>query len=356
MPRRTPIPTTSPVKVDPIAPLGLTNEQVVSHVLRRVLDLKDGNLYQVGSSWSDGQKPSNLDADRMELREDHAKPLVTAGLIELEPNVGPARYRLTAAGVALARPLSDIPPFNVQAVLEDVLGTVLFGPSDAIGGRTAIPAIYSPSKTNSNLVLVLGENAAGKSLFRRVLNQITHKGQKAGYGDPEIPRGRFPVGEFLGLSMQGRTGDGFGKSFVYGVETYHSTGENSAHTIEGAFRTAAGRGHTSCIYFDEPDIGMSAGASAGAGIAIRDFIAGGSAPLVQAVFITSHSPALVRQLASLDPHYLFLGNEAGPKTLTDWFDWQQNPPPVSIKDLQESAHKRYKDVQAVLDAKPKKSK
>lgn len=357
MPRRTPINTLPSVKVAPVVTLGLTNEQVVAHVLGRVLNLQDGNLYQIATnSWHDREKPSNLNADWMEIRENHAQPLVDAGLIELELNVSPTRYRLTRAGFDLARPYVDIPSYNVRAVLEDVLETVLFGPSKAIQGRTAIPVIYHPSKTGSNLVLVLGENAAGKSLFRRILHQTVHYGQKGQYGDPEIPRGPFPVREFLGLSMQGRTSGTMGTSFVYGVETYHSTGENSAHTIDGAFHTAAGRNHMTNLYFDEPDLGMSAGASAGAGVAIHDFVASKAAPLVQAVFVTSHSPPLVRQLASLDPHYLFLGNKAGPKTLADWFDWQQNPPPVSVKELQEIAHKRYKDVQAVLNANTKKSK
>lgn len=332
-------------------PLGLSNEEVVGRMLRRTLDGKSGTVETV-SSWGSPSREerSDLDGDRMRLRDEHAKPLVDAGLL-YRTESGSIHYGLTPAGIRLASQVIGRVPLDVKALLEHTLDTVLFGPSDAIDGRTAIPALYDPSTSGSKLVLVLGENAAGKSLFRRVINGVTHRGREArGMGEPAVPRGPFPVGEMIHLSMQGRAGGGFMSSMVYGEESYHSTGENSAHTIDGAIRTASGRDHTTIVYWDEPDIGMSAGAAAGAGEAIREFVAQDEAPLIEAVFITSHSPALVRQLVPLGPHYVFLGNADGPKTLADWFAWQQNPPPISPRALQDLSHARFRDIQAVLNA------
>lgn len=343
-PRRKPEPA-------PPAAAGPSVDDIVGTMLRRILDVRSGDIYQIDDHWPNG-RVTNIRDEHMYIMASHAAPAVDMGFIEVEPNVSPRRYRLTPAGVRYASTLIGRTPYDVKATVEGVLDTVLFGPSDAIEGRTAIPAIYSPSSTNSKLVLVLGENAAGKSLFRRIVQMLTHRGRPAqGMGEPAIERGEFPVHEMLHFSMQSRAGEGFGKSFVYGTEDYHSTGENSAHTIEGAFRTALGRNHTTILYWDEPDIGMSAGASAGAGVAIRDFILNDVSPLSEAMFLTSHSVPLVRQLVDLDPHYLFLGNPEGPKTLADWFNWQLNPPPISPSDLKELSHRRFGDIQKVLNGR-----
>lgn len=334
-------------------PFDLSPEEIAARMLRRVLALEDGDILLHELRWSSDWKDrrTDLDGKRMEIREDHAEAAIASGLVEVAPDISPTRLRLTAAGVQAASPLVGRVPLDVRALVEDVLDTVLFNPSDAIEGRTAIPAIYDPSKKGSKVVLVLGENAAGKSLFRRVVQQTTHRGSKGqGFGERDIPRGPFPVGEVLHLSMQGRTGSTFGTSMVYGEESYHSTGENSAGTIRGAIRTASGRNHTTIVYWDEPDIGMSAGAAAGAGVAIREFVEKDVSPLTEAVFVTSHSPSLIHQLAALDPHYLFLGNAVGPPSLADWFTWQQNPPPISPEELQDLSHKRFRDIQAVLNA------
>lgn len=313
-------------------------------MLRRTLDGKDGRVYTI-SEWD--TKGSDVDGDHMQLRNEHAQPLIDAGLLH-KTTSGAIYYGLTQAGIRAAIPLAGHKPLDVRAMVEHCLDTVLFGPSKAIDGRTAIPALYDPSKAGSKLVLVLGENAAGKSLFRRIVGTVAHRGKKGGWGEPSIPRGPFPVGEVLHLSMQGRSSGGMMSAFVYGDEQYQSTGAISARTVEGACRNCADREHSTIVYWDEPDIGMSAGAAAGAGAAIREFILKDEAPLLEAVFLTSHSPALVRQLAALDPHYVFLGNAAGPKTLADWFIWQQDPPPISPSELADIAHTRFRDIQAVL--------
>lgn len=331
----------------------MTSDEIVSSILGLVLDGKPSRIYSVSKSLG---RPtihdlSTLTGDHKQLQEEHAQPLIDAGLLYLHTKESPNYYALTPAGIRLGYQLLGRKNLDVGALLAETLDTVLFGPSAALDGRTAIPYVYDPSKSGSKLVLVLGENAGGKSLFRRLIRVMTHPGSKGAYGDPPVPRGPFPVGEVIGLSMQGRTSSGFERSCVYGEESYHSTGENSAHTVAMGIQTACGRNHTSILYWDEPDIGMSGGAAAGAGVAIREFIQKDDAPLVEAVFLTSHSPALIRQLRVCDPHYIFLGDANGPKTLDEWFEWQQNPTPVTPEQLKELAYKRFRDVQKVLDRK-----
>ena len=332
-------------KLTPVDPA-----DVAGLVFARITVGKSGSIYP---SFSFGREPSDLTSDRGSVNEADGKVLVASGLFSKSES-GSIEYTLTPEGIREGiRRTPSYKPMDVRELLEDVLGTVLFGPHPAIDGKTAIPAIYQPGAEGSKLVLVLGENAAGKSLFRRVVNGATHRGVKARYDrDPEaIPQGRFPVQEFLGLSMQGRTSSGFASSCIYGEESYHSTGENSAHTLMGGLKNAAGRTHKCILYYDEPAVGMSARVAAGAGITLRNFIEKGDAPLVQVLFVTAHEPALIRQLAPLSPHYVHLGDESGPKTLADWLTAQENPEPVMPDDLKERARERFRLVQKVLNAK-----
>lgn len=258
-----------------------------------------------------------------------------------------SQYKPTAEAIRQALDLIGFKPLDVEQLLRATLETRLFTPCNALGGRIAIPSLYEPGK--SNLVLVLGENAGGKSMFRRIVRMMTHKGRKAEMGEPAIEPGEFAVTEMVQLSMEARAGGGMIASFIYGAESYRSTGENSAHTVSTGIKTVCGRSHTNILYWDEPDIGMSAGSAAGAGVAIREFVSSGMSPLTQAVFLTSHSPALVRQLVSLKPHYIYLGNLEGPKTLDEWFKWQADPPPVSPEQLKDASRKRFHDIKIALD-------
>ena len=262
------------------------------------------------------------------------------------------RWKISSKGIELALqdPSINFEPLDVEACLTETLDRAVFHPlpkdDPEYPGETPIPWLYQPG--DCRLVLVLGENAGGKSFFRRVLQFITHWGRKGhGWGDNDIPRGPFPVRELIHISMEGRTAGGIVSGFVYGTEKWRSTGENSANTVRTGITTAEGRGHTSIMYWDEPDIGMSAGTAAGAGQTIRDFVREAN-PLVQMICVTSHSPALVQQLRDLNPHYIYLGDANGPATLDDWFEYQVNPRPVTPDEVLETSHHRYRLINRIL--------
>jgi len=244
-------------------------------------------------------------------------------------------------------------PFTIEGVLDWILDLRFFHSDDAIDGRVAIPFYYNAGAENARLVLVLGENAGGKSFFRRLVQEACrHKGNNSG---------PYPVREVIYLSMEHRTGGMMGPigAFVYGSEQRRSTGENSAHTVEGGITTASGRNHDVVVYWDEPDIGMSAACAIGVGVEIAQFV--NEAPdNIKAVFVTTHSPAMVTALLKADarPHYLYLGDEMAPLSLEDWVAWQADValhgPGISPKQLAEASHKRFKDIQAILDDKGRK--
>ena len=258
---------------------------------------------------------------------------------------GTPRYTLSPEGVQTALGQIKFERLDVKALLDDTLDLAYFHPVEDLDNSTPIPSLYAPG--DSKLVLVLGENAGGKSFFRRLIRELTFRGRKAGGFDKAIPKGPHPVHEFIALSMEMRTSSGMMSSMVYGMESHHSTGECSSRTVSTGISTVSGRAHPTIVYWDEPDIGMSAGSAAGAGILIRQFVET-EWPLVQAVFVTSHSAPLIRQLVPLNPHYIYLGDADGPATLDEWFNDQQDPAPLLPEQLQDRSRARFKMIQHVL--------
>ena len=287
----------------------------------------------------------------MYLTEEQAAPLVDAGYFEWQSS-GTVGWILTPAGIAAGAKLVEVDRLDLKVLCDDTLTLAFFHPNKDAEGQVAIPALYDAGDPESKLVLVLGENAGGKSFFRRLVRSMTATARKGNYGQPAVKAGPYPVREMINLSMQGRTGGGMMGSFIYGNEAQDSTGDNSAHTVTMGIKTATSRAHRTIVYWDEPDIGMSAGSAAGAGMTIREMM-DGDLPLVQGVFITSHSPALVHQLSLCKhkPHYLYLGNAEGPATLEDWFQYQRTPTPVSPTELHEVSRVRRSLIQKILNRK-----
>lgn len=283
--------------------------------------------------------------------EDDVKDAVDAGFLEYSRD-GSAGWRITRAGTeaVLDEQPGLLPDYNVEDVLRYLLGWSVFTPfpkdHKKFPGETAIPALYDPGE--GNLVLVLGENAGGKSFFRRMLRYATYRGDSGNRSmRKQIKPGKFPVQEFLHLSMEGRTSGGIPSAMIYGDEVRRSTGENTARTVTKAMETADSRTHTNILYWDEPDLGMSAGAAAGIEAAIAEWFPTRSR-LTRMVCITSHSPALIRPLTGLNPHYVYLGDHEGPATLDEWFEYQRNPPVISPDEVRERSSRRWKMIQSHL--------
>jgi len=302
----------------------------------------------------DGPKPLVDDKGRVSCTKAQAQPLVDAGLLEYQSS-GSVGWLLTHAGIAAAAKLVPVERLDLTAVIADCLSLPYFRPND--DGLVPIPYLWEKGDADTKMVLVLGENAGGKSFFRRIVRSITDGGHPGNFGTAKRDPGPYPVREMIHLSMEQRAGGGMASSMVYGSEQWCSTGDNSARTVTTGIKTALGRSHRNLIYWDEPDIGMSAGSAAGAGVSIREF-ADNPGPLVQAVFVTSHSPAMVHQLGQCKakPHYLYLGNDKGPSTLAEWYKHQLAPPPISPAELAEKGNQRHTLIQQILNRSKRKGK
>ncbi|MFA6234450.1 MAG: hypothetical protein WC824_09765, partial [Bacteroidota bacterium] len=126
----------------------------------------------------------------------------------------------------------------------------------------------------------------------------------------------------------------------------------------GAIHNAQSRDHDVAVYWDEPDIGMSSACSAGVGVVIREF-ADTLPDHVKAVCLTTHGPFLVQELlkAKERPHYVYLGNEAGPATLEEWLIHQTTDIyPILPEALKDASVIRFRSLQKVLEAGKKEKK
>ncbi len=153
------------------------------------------------------------------------------------------------------------------------------------------------------LCLVLGDNATGKSFVRRIIS-VAAKEHKV---------------EAIPLSMEARAGsDGMWgmKGFVYGDESWKSTGHNSANTIASMMSTSQKREKPHTVYLDEPDTGLSDRWARSMGRELAKFLTI-PPPHLTGLFITTHRTALVRELLSLHPHVMLVG-EGWPATLDEW--------------------------------------
>jgi hypothetical protein len=185
----------------------------------------------------------------------------------------------------------------------------------------------------SRLCLVLGPNASGKSLLRRLAGAAC-KAKRI---------------EFMPVSMEFRTGQqfGMGRVFVYGgTEMENSTGENSSRSVVGGIRTCRAREAPHVIFWDEPDIGMSDGYARGMGRSIAEFAAAIPEHTV-AAFVVTHRKSLVRELLAADPHVVFMGDESA-ASLDEWLARDEEP--QDIEALPRRSSGTYTRVAAIRRA------
>lgn len=182
------------------------------------------------------------------------------------------------------------------------------------------------------MILVLGENAAGKSFFRRVVQGVCSKSKT----------------ECITFSMEARRKISYMPwlTLVYGDEESESTGVNSARMVQTGISTCLSRDNGHVVFWDEPDVGLSDGFAAGVGVALHDF-AIKPGKHTKAAIVVTHSRALVEQVAGLNPTYLHLGTNEAPPTLEHWLNRPIKPQP--IEELFASTRKRFKLIQTVLD-------
>jgi hypothetical protein len=214
---------------------------------------------------------------------------------------------------------------------KNILDRVLSDYAFFTGVNPVLPQVRSLGR--GNLVVLVGDNATGKSIFRRVWCMVCKD-----MGIENIP-----------LSMEGRQSQYMG-AMVYGDENSRSTGENSAHTVLIGIKTCRSRTQPHQIFWDEPDIGLSDDWAAGMGQEIRAF-AEDLPTHTKAVVVVTHRRALLRELLPANPHYVAMGAGA-PPTLEEWINRPITPRP--LEELGEISHRTFRAIQKILDKKREK--
>jgi hypothetical protein len=215
---------------------------------------------------------------------------------------------------------------SARGLVEAARETILFAPGRRRMPAT-IPSLWVPGR--GRLVVVLGPNAAGKSLFRRVIGGICG-GSSSG--------NRI---EFIGLSQEFRQCGGVATAFVYGDESWEASGAISANSVVGGIVTCRGRMSDHVIFWDEPDLGLSDEYAAGAGVEIADF-ALDMPEHTLAAFVVTHRAVLVRELLRARPHYLYIGSGRGaaPASIRAWLGRPIRPAKLETLRKEGTAHLR----------------
>lgn len=194
----------------------------------------------------------------------------------------------------------------------------------------------------SPLVLVVGENASGKSLLRRTVQEVA-KAQGVG---------------FLDLSMELRCEDPWLRAESYGDEEVMSTGMISIRAMSRFLdhdrqTTVPGDTTRYVIFWDEPDIGLSDETAAGVGWELLNHVVNSPATLV-GFFLVTHRRALLETLCTGRHHVVYVGSEkSAPKTLTSWLS--RKVVPRSPSSVVEEGVERFKAVSEYLNRSKKGS-
>lgn len=217
-------------------------------------------------------------------------------------------------------------------LIEDTLGFEYFEPQEEDGGAIPIPVTFLPG--DGRLVLAVGDNASGKSFYRRVVQAVCRRKDM----------------ECIHLSMEGRQRSSY-SGLIYGEEEYQSTGQNSARTVRMALETSKKREEPHVIFWDEPDFGLSESWSESMGIEIYRGLTYDTNPHLVAAFVVTPSRPLMKPLLDLNPHTLIF-DEIPPTSLQEYLD---RPTPVQpLEVLEGLSRQRFKKIQAVMNRKAKK--
>ena len=137
---------------------------------------------------------------------------------------------------------------------------------------------------DQRVLLIVGENASGKSLAFRLIAQIAK--------NHEILPITLSIRERTGAGTSGM--EGMRRAFIYGEEGENSTGATSARVVEAGFRNVE-RDVPCLLALDEPEIGLSDGYAE----ALGEFIGMNAIKTTEmccGVIVVTHSRRLVSGL------------------------------------------------------------
>lgn len=206
--------------------------------------------------------------------------------------------------------------------------------------RSPFRAKVTPA--DKRLMVIVGENASGKSLFFRVLATLIHdKG-------PTV----------VTISIRERSGGGtfemsrMRQAMMFGEEAEQSTGATSVKVVKAAFEHNLGHDSGSVLALDEPEMGLSDGYAT----AFGQYIGEQARKVPKAcsgVIVVTHSRSLVRGLVDgygKTPTFVKLGVE-GPEQLDAWLDEPEHHTIDELLALPDVGFERWRAVSDLLKTK-----
>lgn len=220
--------------------------------------------------------------------------------------------------------------------------SVLDGPLFATdsGGLTGT---FQEGHPDSRVILIVGDNAAGKSLVIRVLASKLNTAKV----------------EPLQVSMKYRTAPGMHRSFMFGPcgDSEDSTGNISLGAIKGAFRTAEARSTPTWVMLDEPDTGLADGYCAAMGTYLANF--GNRLPLneCQGLAVVSHSRKLMSAMTfslQLAPHVVCLADYQSDDILQAWLEDERERTVEELLALGDASLARWRVIEGIINRSKQK--
>lgn len=222
--------------------------------------------------------------------------------------------------------------YIVPALAQNVLDNSRFFGEDAVFQGTFFPG-------DERLLIIVGENASGKSLFFRALSAWAKKDHKV---------------TGITISIRERTDSTvpFRRMFMFGEESEKSTGANSVHVIEAGFKNAESGGHgQTLLMLDEPEMGLSDGYAR----ALGEYLGQRATTLTdscQGVVVVTHSHSLVRGALTglkVTPSFVHVGTT--PKALDQWLEEPEHRTVDDLLKLNDVALERWRAIQKIMNEK-----
>lgn len=183
----------------------------------------------------------------------------------------------------------------------------------------------------SNVIIIYGDNASGKSLFANIIEAI-------------LRQEKMPV---RSASMKNRTSSGIQKTLIFGDESSESTGQTSFRVANLCLKSTAEYPGSTAI-LDEPDIGLSDRFQSAFGEHIAQTMKGTEGT---GLVIISHSATLIDSfITNFGKPVSFLGICTN-KNYRDWVGAQE---PASVEELlllTEKSSNKYRAIQKALTSK-----
>lgn len=198
----------------------------------------------------------------------------------------------------------------------------------------------------SNLVLVTGSNASGKSVFFRVLASLA-KAEENATG--------------ITLSIRERTGSGLHemasmrRAMMYGEEGEQSTGACSVHTAENGFGNArryAEEGKRVVLMLDEPEMGLSEDYTSAMGQWLAQQAKAMTHKNELGLVVVTHSRALVKRLVEeLGQNPTFVNTDS-PQSVGQWLEQVPKRTVEDLLALDKLGTTRWRAMQDFINERP----